>query len=134
MEKIINHFFTFLSYGVLNRTAVRFRTQLAFTQFVLINILTIQFLVLRIRSASGIVAGVVLIISTTYPWLIGRIVDSYVNNNWRLFSPRTKDRVHHLWAYRTAVYVLFLLSLALMGLAGYWWGKNNEVVKQERIE
>jgi uncharacterized membrane protein (DUF485 family) len=59
-----------------------------------------------------------------YLWICKRM-DSYVNNNWRLFSPRAKEQTRYLWICRITVWLLYLGLIALLGFSGYWWAKST---------
>lgn len=125
MRLIVDKIFVFLSYGILKGAGVRLRTQLIFMQVVFTLIITTEFILFRFFSISSKIVGWVMFASALFPWLISRFTKPYVNNNWRLFSPRSKDQVENLWMYRVLVYFVLLALLVGMGFSGYLWGKNN---------
>ena len=124
MRALLDNFFSFLSYGVLKGPGIRLRTQFIFMLFTFIFMWTVGFLLFKLFSVPRIIGGSIMAVSLVYPWLIGRVIDPYVSNNWRLFSPRAKDGVRHLWAYRIVVYLMFLTIILGLGFSGLWWATD----------
>ena len=125
MSLIVDKIFVFISYGILKGIGVRLRTQLVFMQVVFLLIMITEFVLFRFFSVPSKVGALVMFASLPLPWLISRFTTPYVNNNWRLFSPRSKDQVENLWVYRVLVYFVLLALIVGMGFSGYLWGKGN---------
>ena len=125
MRLIIDKIFVFISYGILKGIGMRLRTQMVFMQVILVLIMTTEFILFRFLGIPSRIGAIVMFFSLPFPWVISRFIDPYVNNNWRLFSPRSKDQVAHLRIYRTLVYLMFLMLLIGFGYSGYLWGKGS---------
>ena len=115
---MLDHLFVLISYGVLKGAAVRMRTQVSFMLFIFIGLIDAELVLFRLFGASARQGAVCLFLTLPMPWVISRYIEPYVNNNWRLFSPKSKDQVRYLWAGRLAAYVLFLALL----IAFVWSG------------
>ena len=122
---MVDKFFFLLACGVLNGAAVRMRTQSIFMLVVFFALLTAQFFLFDACDLPSRAGATVLLCSFPLPWVVGRFMDRYVDRNWHLFSPSRKRGVRHLWAYRTAAYLLIAGLLVLCGYAGVGWSKEN---------
>ena len=125
MKNYINYFYTFISYGIINKGAVRMRTR---GMFVLVSsqILTgVILIILGFLKASEKVGGVVIILSSISPYLMGKIIDPYVDNNWRLFNPRAKIQIKNRIMKVILSWIFFLLTIVFLVLCFVWFLKNT---------
>ena len=122
---MLDRLFVLISYGVLKGTAVRMRTQLLFMQFIFLGLINVELVLFRLLGASARQGAGCLFLTLPMPWVISRYIEPYVNNNWRLFSPKSKEQVRYLWAGRLAAYGLFLALLIAFVWSGIAWRKGG---------
>ena len=124
MRRYLDAFFVFISCAVSEGTAFRIRVQFACIYILFFLAMIMHFNLLNLLSISIRGGGFSLIPAMAYSWLLGKVVDPYVDKNWRLFSVRTRNRNPHLALLKTGAFLFFLAAIIGMGFSGYFWAKR----------
>ena len=125
MKDYVNRLFVLLSYGVINKGALRLRTKfifMLFCQFILIGFILF---VLGLLKVSEKVGGIALFISMGFPYLISKIIDPYVDNNWELFNYKSKEKIEHKWFKVIISWIIILGSVSILLLSIVWMMLNS---------
>ena len=122
---IFKNIFVLISHSVINKGALRLRTKAMLTLNSSLFAFGVIFLILGLLKASERVGGIVVLTSMFLPYLIGKFIDSYVENNWYLFNYRSKNLLKHRLAKVLLAWVLFFTNILFLVLCFYWFLKNT---------